>query len=113
VACVHPRRHNSTLQRFFLSGNSVSDHVLKSVELELVLCQLRSAHVTAIDASNKGFDDADATRIAEALRCEHPARACVCVCVCVCACVCECVCVCVCVRLQNICTVNTYDRMNA
>jgi hypothetical protein len=80
VACVHPRRLNSTLQRFRLSGNSVSDHVLKSVELQLVLCQLRNAHITEIDASHKGFDDADATCIAEALRCDHPARARACVC---------------------------------
>ena len=75
MACVHPRRHNSILQSFLWSGNAVSDHVLKSVELELVLCQLRNAHITEIDASNKGFDDADATCIAEALRCDHPARA--------------------------------------
>jgi len=34
--------------------------------LELVLCQLR-AQVTEIDASGKDFDDADATRMAEAL----------------------------------------------
>jgi hypothetical protein len=43
--------------------------VLKAVALEVVLCQLRNAHVTHIDASQKRFDDADATRIGEALRC--------------------------------------------
>jgi hypothetical protein len=35
-----------------------------------VLCQLRNAQVTRIEAVDKGFDDADATRIAEALRCD-------------------------------------------
>jgi hypothetical protein len=50
----------------------MSAPVRKSVRLELVLCRLRNAHVTEIgaSASKKGFDDADATRIAEAWRCE-------------------------------------------
>ena len=74
MACVQLRRHNSSLQNCVLYGNSVSEHVLNSVKLELVLCQLRNARVTEIHASDNGFDDADATRIAEALRCEHHIR---------------------------------------
>ncbi len=70
------RRHNSSLQTlgFDMHANPISDPIRKSVGLELVLCQLRNVHVTEIHASNKCFDGADATRIAEALRCEHPAR---------------------------------------
>jgi len=56
----------SQLQTLFLIQNHISAAVLKDVELELVLCQLR-AQVTEIDASGKDFDDADATRMAEAL----------------------------------------------
>ncbi len=67
-----PFRHNSTLQVLSMFDNPISAPVIKSLELELVLCQLRNAHVTAIDAANKGFDDADATCIAEALRCDIP-----------------------------------------
>jgi hypothetical protein len=63
-------RHNSTLQTLGILHNFISAPVLKIVELEFVLCQLRNAHVTQIDARRKGFDDADAIRIAEALRCE-------------------------------------------
>ncbi len=67
-----PFRHNSTLQVLSMFDNPISAPALKSLELELVLCQLRNARVTTIDAANKGFDDADATRIAEALRCDIP-----------------------------------------
>ena len=63
-------RHNSTLGELYISDNPISAPVCKSVELELVLCRLRNAQVTEIEASGYGFDDADATRIAEALRCE-------------------------------------------
>ncbi len=76
------RRHNSTLTKlhiyqdifsiFYSFSVCISFHVGKFVQLELVLCLLRNVHVTQIDASLKRFDDADATRIAEALRCEHP-----------------------------------------
>jgi hypothetical protein len=66
----HCLRHNSTLQILSMFDNPISAPVRKSLESELVLCQLRNAHVTKIDAPNKGFDDADAIRIAEALRCE-------------------------------------------
>ena len=72
-------RRNSTLRTLELSGNTISAPVLKSVELECVLCQLRNAQVTEIDASGKGFDDTDATRISEALRC---AILCMCRCSC-------------------------------
>jgi hypothetical protein len=54
-----------------LSGNPISASVLKSVELEFVLCRMRNAAVTDIDAGDKGFDDADASRIADALRCAY------------------------------------------
>ncbi len=64
------RRHNSTLRNIGISDMAITLPILKSVKLEVVLCQLRNAHVTQIDASRKGFDDADATRIAEALRCD-------------------------------------------
>jgi hypothetical protein len=43
-----------------------------------------NAPVTRINASGMDVDDANATRIAEALRCAKPPT-CVCVCVCVCA----------------------------
>jgi hypothetical protein len=69
--CVDPRRHNTTLRRLDLKGNPISASVLTSVELELVLCQMRNAAVTNIDASRKGFDDADALRISDALRCAY------------------------------------------
>jgi len=83
-------------------GNLASDQVRKLVALEVVLCQVRNAHVTKIDASRNDFDDADATRIAEALRCDIPyARACVRMCMCICACVSVFVCVCVCVRARD------------
>ena len=76
-----PHRYNSSLQSMHWDENLASDQVCKLVALEVVLCQVRNAHVTEIDASDKDFDDADATRIAEALRCDIPyARACVCVC---------------------------------
>ncbi len=76
-----PHRHNASLQYMRWDGNLASDQVCKLVALEVVLCQLRNTHVTKIDASRNDFDDADATRIAEALRCDIPyARACVCVC---------------------------------
>ncbi len=64
----------------YWDGNLASDQIRKLVALEVVLCQVRNAHVTEIDASDKGFDDADATRIAEALRCDI-LRAHICVCV--------------------------------
>ncbi len=79
-------RHNSTLRTLVLPGARISKFARKGVELELLLCKLRNAHVTQIDASNNHkalhgvdtcLDDAEATRIAEALRCEHSARACV------------------------------------
>ncbi len=66
----HSIRHNSTLRNLDLSNNPISAPVRKSVYLEVVLCQLRNVQVTRIDASYREFDDADATRIAEALRCE-------------------------------------------
>ena len=67
LCCI---RQNSTLQALDISDNLISDPVCKSVDLEFVLCQLRNAQVTEIDARDKGFDDADATRIAGALRCD-------------------------------------------
>ncbi len=69
VESVKPHRHNAALRELDLSGNSMSASARKSVELELVLCQMRNAAVTTIHASDKGFDDADASRIAHALRC--------------------------------------------
>ncbi len=75
---VYSFRHNSTLQTLGIRNlfsrlsrpNSFSAPVLKAVELELVLCRLRNPNVTEMDALGKDFDDTDATRIAEALRCE-------------------------------------------
>ncbi len=65
------RRHNSTLRNLgILYDMAVTLPILKSLKLEVVLCQLRNAHVTKIEASDKGFDDGDASRIAEALRCD-------------------------------------------
>ena len=69
VLCCHSHRHNSTLQCLDIFSFSINAPVLKSVALELVLCQLRNAQVTEIDAWSKGFDDGDAARIAEALGC--------------------------------------------
>lgn len=40
-----------------------------------MMCLLRNAQVTQINPQYTLFDDADAIRIAEALRCDHPARA--------------------------------------
>ena len=82
-----PHRYNSSLQSMHWDENLASDQVRKLVALEVVLCQVRNAHVTKIDASRNDFDDADATRIAEALRCDIScAHVCLCVCVCVCVC---------------------------
>ncbi len=77
--CMPMGRHNSTLRILSVEEDQggLNIPLSKSVALELVLCQLRNAHVTEIDASHKHFDDADATRIAEALRCDHAARVCV------------------------------------
>ena len=76
-----PHRHNSSLHSLSFYDNLASDQVCKLVALEVVLCQVRNTHVTDIVWMYKNFDDADATRIAEALRCDIPyARACVCVC---------------------------------
>lgn len=55
------------LRHLELSGNPMSASARKSIELELVLCQLRNAAVT--DIACRGFDDGDASRIADALRC--------------------------------------------
>ncbi len=63
------RRHNSTLRKLGIFNSAITTLVFKSVAIEVVLCQLRNAHVTEIDASDKLFDDDDATRIGEALRC--------------------------------------------
>jgi hypothetical protein len=46
--------------------------------LQMVLCQLRNTQVTEIEASGKGFDDDDAARIANALRCVWLCRNCIC-----------------------------------
>ncbi len=40
----------------------------KAIELEFVLCQMRNPEVSEIRASDKGFDDQDAIKIAEGLR---------------------------------------------
>jgi hypothetical protein len=69
LTLFHPHSRTSSLQRLSLRGNPISAPVLKSVYCELVLCQMRNTQVTEIDAYNKGFDDSDAARIAEALRC--------------------------------------------
>ena len=66
--CSHSFRHNSKLQTLDLVYNRISKPVQKSVDLEMVLCQLRNAQVTEIDALDDDFDDADAIRIAEALK---------------------------------------------
>jgi hypothetical protein len=70
VAFAISHRHNSSLHGLSFYGNPSSHRVCKLVALEVVLCQVRNAQVTQIDASGKHFDDADATRIAEALRCD-------------------------------------------
>jgi hypothetical protein len=66
-------RHNSSLTKLYIiiPLSRISFPVEKFVALEFVLCRLRNAHVTTIDASRLGFDDADAIRIAEALRCDN------------------------------------------
>ena len=69
--CMHPHRFEFPSRGLDLSGNSISATALKCLELEFVLCRMRNAAVTDIDASGKGFDDADASRIADALRCAY------------------------------------------
>ncbi len=69
---MNPHRHNATLRLLDLHDNFISASVRKSVQLELVLCRMRNAAVThIIDASGKRFDGVDASRIADALRCEY------------------------------------------
>jgi hypothetical protein len=70
MAWVFFRRHNATLRTLVLYSNNISATGHQSVALELVLCQMRNVHDTHIDASGTRFDDADVTRIVEALRCE-------------------------------------------
>jgi hypothetical protein len=66
----------STLRTLNIANNAISAPVLTSLEFQMVLCQLRNAHVTEIDASYKSIDDADATRMAEVLRCAIEMRLC-------------------------------------
>jgi hypothetical protein len=48
--------------------NPMSAAACKAIELEFVLCQMRNPEVSEIRASDKGFDDQDAIKIAEGLR---------------------------------------------
>ncbi len=67
--CVCSCRLNAALRELDLSGNPLSNSARKSVQLELVLRRMRKAAFMRIDAFHGGFDDADASRIADALRC--------------------------------------------
>jgi hypothetical protein len=73
---VHPHRHNASLRKLALSFNAISVSMPFSIDMELVLCQMRNTAVMHIDAGHLyfsvyAFDDTDAARIADALRCEH------------------------------------------
>ncbi len=59
---------NSRLTSLDLSGNLMSAAALKAIEVEFVLCQMRNPAVSKINASNKGFDNQDAIKIADGLR---------------------------------------------
>ncbi len=63
------RSANSTLVLLDVSDNPMDWRACKAIELELVLCQLRNPTVTDIYAADKGFDDQDAIKIGQGLRC--------------------------------------------
>ena len=49
-------------------GNPMSAMSRKSIQLEMVLCQMRNSTVTDIDASSHHFDDEDAIKMAASLQ---------------------------------------------
>ena len=59
----------STLTQIDLVGNPMSAAARKAIELEVVLCQMRNPTVTEIQVSATGFNDQDAIKIGEGLRC--------------------------------------------
>jgi hypothetical protein len=59
---------NATLTQFNVDGNVMQPILLKSIELEFVLCQLRNPEVTEIHASDKKFHPCHYDKIGQALR---------------------------------------------
>ncbi len=60
---------NSSLTTLDVFRNPMSDVVHKAIKLGVILCQLRNPTVTEVDATYKGFNDQDANKIGEGLRC--------------------------------------------
>jgi hypothetical protein len=60
-------RTTSRVTKLILDGNRVSARMHKSLEIELVLCQLRRPDLTQLMLRNKGLQDSDVARIGAGL----------------------------------------------